>query len=282
MNYADVYYRSNDGLRLYARDYAGPHDDVPAIFCLPGLTRNSKDFDALAEHLRQRYRVICPEQRGRGRSERDSDPARYRPDVYVTDMWTLADLLQLPRIGVVGTSLGGLMAILMAATAPARIDRIVINDVGPEIDPRGIARISGYVGKSAPVASWKDAASQTAQINGPAFPDYTAADWMAMARNVYIQEGATPILDYDPAISRGLASGTAAPNLWPLFDALAQKPVLAIRGELSDVLSEATFAAMAEHLPRLTAVVIPGRGHAPMLTEPQALAAIDRFLSDAA
>ncbi|MGA9335268.1 MAG: alpha/beta hydrolase [Rudaea sp.] len=279
MNYADVYYRSPEGLRLYARDYAGPHDAAPAVFCLPGLTRNSKDFAALAAHLRLRCRVICPDQRGRGRSQRDDDPARYRPDVYVGDMWALADLLQLPRFAIVGTSLGGLMAMLMTATVPARIDRIVINDVGPEIDPRGIARIAGYVGKSASVTSWNDAARQAARINELAFPDYTEADWMAMARDLYIQEGATPVLDYDPAIALGVASGTAAPNLWPLFDRLAQTPLLAIRGALSDLLSEATFAEMARRLPLLTPVVVPGRGHAPTLGEPAALAAIDRFFA---
>ena len=279
MNHADVYYRCADGLRLYARDYAGPHEGAPAILCLPGLTRNSKDFVALAEHLRLRNRVICPDLRGRGRSGRDSDPARYRPDVYVADIWTLADVLRLPRFSIIGTSLGGLMAMMMAAQTPARIDRIVINDIGPEIDPKGIARISGHVGKSAPVATWKDAARQTAQINGIAFPDYGDADWMDMARNLYIQEGTAPVLDYDPMISRGLATGSAAPDLWPLFDALAPKPVLALRGALSDMLSAATFAQMKKRHTLLEGVVVTGRGHAPALNEPEAIAAIDRFFA---
>ena len=279
MNHADVYYRCDDGLHLYARDYAGPHEGAPAILCLPGLTRNSKDFAALAEHLRLRNRVICPDLRGRGRSERDPDPARYRPDVYIADMWTLADVLRLQSFSIIGTSLGGLIAMMMTAQTPARIDRIVINDIGPEIDPKGIARISGYVGKSAPVVTWKDAARQTAEINRVAFPDYGDADWMAMARNVYIQEGAAPVLDYDPMISRGLATGSAAPNLWPLFDALAPKPVLALRGALSDMLSAATFAQMKVRHTRLEAVVVPARGHAPALDEPEAITAIGRFFA---
>jgi pimeloyl-ACP methyl ester carboxylesterase len=278
---ADVYYRSTDGLRLYARDYTGPRDDSPAILCLPGLTRNSKDFATLAEHLCRHYRVICPDLRGRGRSRRDPDPARYRPDIYVTDAWTLADLLRLPRFGIIGTSLGGLMAIMMTAQAPERIGRIVINDIGPEIDPRGIARISGYVGKSAPVVTWEEAARQTAKSNGIAFPDYGDADWMAMARKLYIQEGSALVLDYDPMIARGVATGSAAPNLWPLFDALACKPVLALRGALSDMLSAATLAQMAERHELLEPVVIPRRGHAPSLDEPEAIAAIDRFFAAA-
>jgi pimeloyl-ACP methyl ester carboxylesterase len=279
VNYADVYYPSTDGLRLYARDYPGPGEDAQAILCLPGLTRNSKDFAELAEHFRARFRVICPDLRGRGHSARDPDPTRYRPHTYIADMWSLCDLLALPRVHLIGTSLGGLMAMLMAAQMPARIGRMVINDVGPEVDPCGIARIAGYVGKSAPVADWKDAARQTAAINGVAFPDFTAADWMAMACNTYIQDGTVPVLDYDPAIATGLVSGTATPDLWPLFDLAARKPILAIRGALSDLLSESVFARMQRHAPDMQTLTVANRGHAPALTEPEALAAIDRFLN---
>ena len=279
MHYADVLYRTQDGLRLYARDYPGPRSDAPAVMCLPGLTRNGKDFASLADHLRQKYRVICPDQRGRGRSERDLDPANYRPDVYAGDMWRLADLLQLRRFNIIGTSLGGLMAILMTAQSPDRVSCVVLNDVGPEIDPAGLARIAGYVGKSASISTWAEAAQQTAAINGVAFPDYTQADWLEMARDVYVQEDESPVLDYDPMISRGVAGGSAAPNLWPLFDSLGAKPVLACRGEFSDILSAATFAEMARRLPNLTPALIPNRGHAPTLKEAVALNAIDEFLS---
>ena len=129
MNYADVFYRSDDGLRLYARDYPGPHGDAPAILCLPGLTRNSKDFATLAESLRITHRVICPDQRGRGRSERDTDATHYHPERYVEDMRRLLNLLGISRVILIGTSLGGLMAMIMMATDPARIDAAVINDV---------------------------------------------------------------------------------------------------------------------------------------------------------
>lgn len=278
MHYADVFYHGDGGLRLYARDYPGPHNDAPVVLCLPGLTRNSKDFALLADHLRQNHRVICPDQRGRGRSERDTDPANYRPDVYVRDMWCLAEVMGLHHFNIVGTSLGGLMAIMMTMQFPDRIDRVVLNDVGPEIDPRGIARIAGYVGKSVPVTTWDEAARQTATINGGAFPEYTEAQWMDMARDVYVQEGQSPVLDYDPMISKGISSGSAAPNLWPLFGALSKKPVLALRGALSDILSEATFAEMSRQLPNLTPVIIPQRGHAPSLKEALALDAIDQFL----
>lgn len=278
MNYVDVFYQSHDGLRLYARDYPGPAADAPAVLCLPGLTRNSKDFADLADELRHSHRVICPDQRGRGRSARDSDAARYRPDQYAGDMRTLLDLLRLTGVVVIGTSLGGLMAILLMAAAPQQIRAAVLNDVGPELDPLGVARIAAYVGKTAAPGDWDEAAQQTASTNGSAFPDYDTRDWQAMARDLYVQEGRIPVLDYDPAIAQGLAAGTAAPNLWPLFEMVGSKPMLVIRGENSDILSAATLAAMTRRLPQLVALNIAGRGHAPTLNEPAARSAIHQFL----
>ena len=278
MNYVDVFYRSNDGLRLYARDYPGPDVKAPVLLCLPGLTRNSKDFAALAEHLRNTHRVLCPDQRGRGRSARDTDATRYRPDQYATDMVTLLDLLGISRAVVIGTSLGGMMAIILMATQPHRIAAAVLNDMGPEIDPRGLARIAGYVGKTAPVKDWNEAAEQTAHTNGVAFPDYQIGDWQAMARDVYVQEGTTPLLDYDPAIALGMSTGTVAPDLWPLFEQVGGKPMLVIRGETSDILSAKTLTEMSRRLPHLVVQNIPGRGHAPTLNEPAARAAIGKFL----
>ena len=278
MNYIDVYYQSNDGLRLYARDYPGPAADAPVLLCLPGLTRNSKDFAALANDFQHTHRVICPDQRGRGRSARDPDAARYRPDQYAQDMITLLNVLEIQVVVAIGTSLGGLMAILLMASNPQRIRAAVLNDIGPEIDPHGVARIAGYVGKTAAPGGWDEAVSQTAHTNGEAFPDFTAVNWRAMARDLYIQEGRAPVLDYDPAIAQGLASGSATPNLWPLFDSLHEKPMLVIRGEISDILSAATLAEMSRRLPRVVSTNIPGRGHAPTLNEPDARAAIEKFL----
>ncbi len=278
MNYIDVFYHSEDGLRLYARDYPGPTETSPVVLCLPGLTRNSKDFAEVANALCENYRVICPDQRGRGRSARDPDPSRYRPDQYALDMRVLMDVLKLPEVVVIGTSLGGLMAILLMATIPTRIKAAVLNDVGPEVDPRGISRISAYVGKTVPAKTWAEAAQQTATTNAAAFPDFTARDWQVMACDLYIQEGQAPVLDYDPAIALGLATGTAAPNLWPLFDMAAGKPLLVIRGQDSDILSVETLTEMRRRLPQLNSLNIEGRGHAPTLSEPQSKDAISRFL----
>jgi len=278
MNYVDVFYQSDDGLRLYARDYPGPARDAPAILCLPGLTRNSKDFAALAEKLATGYRVICPDQRGRGRSQRDPDPAHYHPERYVQDMRTLLDLLKISRVVLIGTSLGGLMAMILMGRDAARVRAAVLNDVGPEVDPRGLARIAGYVGKTAPVRDWDAAAELTAFTNGVAFPDYIDADWHAMARDLFVQEETTPVLDYDPAIALGIAAGTASPNLWPLFEPV-DKPLLVIRGETSDILSAETLAEMARRVPHLVAQNIARRGHAPTLAEPEASIAIEKFLA---
>ena len=278
MNYVDVFYPSEDGLRLYARDYPGPTKDAPVVLCLPGLTRNSKDFAAVADELRATHRVVCPDQRGRGRSARDSDATHYCPDRYVQDMRTLLDLLKIRQVVIIGTSLGGLMAMIMMATDATRVVAGVLNDVGPQVDPRGIARIASYVGKTAPVNDWDAAAEQTAHTNGVAFPDYDPADWQAMARDVYVQEGTAPILDYDPTIAIGVASGTAAPNLWPLFERIGTKPMLVIRGENSDILSAETLGEMRCRAPQLVAQNIAGRGHAPTLREPQARSAISKFL----
>ncbi len=279
MNHVDVFFRSEDNLRLYARDYPGPEADSPTILCLPGLTRNSKDFAELADELREHYRVICPDQRGRGRSERDPDATHYHPQQYVADMRMLLDLLGIARAIVIGTSLGGLMAIVMMAIDAKRIRAAVLNDVGPEVDPLGIERIASYVGKTMPVADWRTAAEQTAHINGVAFPEYDAHDWLDMAQRLFVQEGATPVLDYDPAIAQGVNSGTAAPNLWPLFDAVGATPILVIRGETSDILSAATLAEMMRRLPHIMVQLVPNRGHAPTLSEPTARMAISKFLA---
>lgn len=278
MKFIDVFYQSDDGLRLYARDYAGVGPNSPVVLCLPGLTRNSKDFNELAERLCQRYRVICPDLRGRGRSQRDTDATRYRPDRYVADMICLLDTLGVKQLTVIGTSLGGMMGILLMAAHPQRVCALVINDMGPVIDPVGIARIINYVGKTAPVENWDDAVAQTALVNGIAFPAYGRAEWEAMARKLYVWEGQRPIFDYDASISSGLGSGTATPDLWPLFDMLPPHPILVVRGEISDILSVATMAQMQRRRPNLQTVTVSGVGHAPMLDEPEAITAIERFL----
>ncbi|WHZ20614.1 MAG: putative hydrolase [Rhodanobacteraceae bacterium] len=280
--YADVFFPSADGrLQLYARDYAGAG---PCLLMLHGLTRNSADFAELAEHFAGRYRVVVPDQRGRGRSQYDPDPAKYTPATYCGDMLGLIARLKLERPVLLGTSMGGLMAMIMGAMAPAAYRGIVLNDVGPVVDAAGIARISGYVGNTAEVTDWAGAAAYSKATNGSAFPHYSDADWDKFAHRLFREDAnGVPRLAYDPAIAAGLAGADPSavpPDLWPMWGALATVPILAIRGECSDILNAATLAEMGKRHPGMKTAVVAGVGHAPMLDEPEAVEAIERFVGE--
>ncbi len=254
------------------------------LLLMHGLTRNSGDFEPLAEHLAGHYRLIVPDQRGRGLSQDDPDPANYRPDVYAQDMFALLGSLGVQSPALIGTSMGGLMAMVMNAMAPGTFPGIVFNDIGPVLAPEGLAHIGSYVGSGRPMADWDEAARMCASINGDAFPDLVEADWQAWARRTcrVLADGRIAFA-YDPAIASGFADvgDTPQPDLWPLWELLGQTPVLAIRGALSALLTADTLAQMqARHAGPFTSVTVPGRGHAPLLDEPVALAAITEFLKD--
>jgi pimeloyl-ACP methyl ester carboxylesterase len=278
--FEDYFYPSADGhLQLYARDYAG---EGPTLLMMHGLTRNSADFAALAEHFAERYRVVAVDQRGRGRSEYDNEPANYTPAIYCGDMLSLIVRLGLDRPVLIGTSMGGLMAMIMGAMAPDAYRGIVLNDVGPVLDQAGLDRITGYVGKTAQVTDWASAAAYCRDSNGYAFPSYGDADWIAFAHRVFREdEAGVPRLAYDPVIGEGLKGdqpSAVPPDLWPMWDALKPIPILAIRGAISDILSADTLAQMGARHPGMEAVEVPRVGHAPMLDEPEALAAIEAFV----
>ena len=276
----DHYFTTRDGLKLYYREYEGDPDKLP-LLCLPGLTRNSQDFEALAQHVAPRRSVITPDQRGRGRSQYDPTWLNYHPGTYVEDMWTLLRHLAIERVVVVGTSLGGVMAMLMASTRPQALGGVVLNDIGPELDPVGTRRIQSYVGKLPPVASWDDAVAQMKLMFAESLPGFSDERWRTFAATSFVEdEHGIPRLASDPKIgelTRAVAPG-AAPTVWPAFAALKDIPVLALRGALSDLLSEATFERMQHEKPDLVRVTIPNRGHTPLLDEPESLAAIDRVL----
>lgn len=276
-------YRSSCGrLQLSARDYPGAG---PALLLMHGLTRNAADFEPLAAALGGAYRLIVPDQRGRGLSQWDPDPTQYRPDVYAADMLALLASLDLPHATVIGTSMGGLIAMVMKAAQPASVPAAIFNDIGPVLDPAGLARIQGYVGPSAPVTSWDEAAERCRAINAPAFPDFAAADWLAFARRTCTEQpDGTVAFAYDPAIAAGINGdepATAPVDLWPLWQFMDMCPVLVLRGALSDLLAAETVQDMAQrhHGPFMT-VEVPRVGHAPILDEPVALDAIARFLAD--
>lgn len=280
--YSDIYFRSADGLALYARDYRCNklRADAPVLLCLHGLTRNSADFEGLANNLAGDCRLVCADQRGRGRSDDDPNPANYQPATYVADMFALLDHLGLEQVVVIGTSMGGLMGMMMGAMQPRRLRALVLNDIGPEVNPAGLARIKGYVGKLAPVASWEEAVAQARAINGREFPDFDDARWLAFTRAIYRERDGVPVLAYDPAIAAPIDAADAAavpPDLWPLFESLSM-PVLALRGGHSDILLADCAARMGERGRNCQVVEVEGRGHAPTLEEPEALGAIRTLL----
>jgi pimeloyl-ACP methyl ester carboxylesterase len=249
--------------------------------CLPGLTRNARDFAELAERYSPRFRVIALEFRGRAQSDYDPQPMRYNPLTYAADVRQLLDQVGIAQAIFVGTSLGGLVTMTVAATAPQYIAASIINDVGPDVDPKGIGRILTYVGKDRRFSSWDQAAEAVAASNGPAFEHYTHDDWVKMAKRNCREENGEIRFDYDMAIAEPFKASGPTPNvdLWPIFAALAQKPLLVIRGDKSDLLTSETTARMQQVAPDMKLAVVAGVGHAPELNEPEAVAAIDDFLS---
>jgi len=277
---AEYWFESHDGLKLFARLYPGPSPAAPLLLCLHGLMRNSRDFEEVALHFAAHQRVLVPDVRGRGFSARDPQVSNYQLPVYVQDLMTLLAGVGAPRVGIIGTSMGGLMALLLSVLQPQLVAGVVLNDVGPQVEPAGLERIRGYAGRATPVASWAEAIAQVRSIYGEAWPGLSEARWEKIARASY-RADARGVLqaDADARIAEPLRANAAAaaPDLWPLWDTLAALPVLAIRGARSDILSAATLERM-QRKPNVRTLTVAARGHAPLLDEPECLAAIDAFL----
>lgn len=262
-----------EGLALYLREQG----QGEPLLCLPGLTRNSRDFEPAA-YLAVRHRMLCPDMRGRGRSDWDPTPEHYQPPTYVADMWQLLDQLGIERVSVLGTSLGGIMGMMMAVQQPQRVRALILNDVGAFTPRAALVRISGYLRAAGPVADWSDAAETLRAAFGEHFENMAGTDWLAFARRLYRERDGVIAPDYDPALLGPFQSG-ADLDLWPLFDLLPPMPVLVLRGEHSEILSRDVCEQMAARRPGLAWVEVPGRGHAPLLDEPEARAAIEGFLT---
>lgn len=279
-NFTDQFWQSPDGLRLHYRDYAGPADR-PVVVCLPGLTRNARDFEGLAGRIAGQWRVICPDMRGRGDSQYAKNSATYNPLQYVQDINALFDELRIERFVVVGTSLGGLMAMLLAMIDAKRLAGAVLNDIGPVIEPSGLARIRDYVGQGRSFPTWMHAARALEEEQSASFPDYDVHQWLAMAKRVMtVGQNGRIVYDYDMKIAEPFErpGGEAGVDLWPGYMALAGRPLLLLRGELSDLLSTETLGEMARRIPDAVAVSVRRVGHAPTLDEPEAVQAIERLL----
>lgn len=278
----DGWFWSRDGLRLHYREMPGPADR-PALLCLAGITRNSADFASLAARLAGQWRVVAVDLRGRGESAWPKDSLSYVPLTYLLDLGLLIEAAGLKRFVVLGSSLGGALALQLTTGHRAAMAGVVLNDYGPVVEAAGLARLRANVGRVGNWPTWIHAARDLAQRNGASYPDWTLPDWLAFAKRLCRLSAAGRItFDYDPRIAEPfrLPHGDAGSDLWLAFEALAGLPVLSLRGELSDVLSVGGQAAMAARLPQLRVVAVPRVGHAPTLDEPVAMAAIDELLAE--
>ncbi|MEO7411475.1 MAG: alpha/beta hydrolase [Sphingomicrobium sp.] len=276
--WTDRYWNSADGVKLHYRDHDG-NRDRPPILCIPGLTRNARDFEPVANRFAGDWRVISIDLRGRGGSAFDPDPANYRPMVYVADIMKMLDQLGIADAVFVGTSLGGICTMALALNEHERIAGALLNDIGPVVDNAGIDRILGYVGKPAIFASWDEAIDQVSARNVDVYPDYSRAEWERFVRRMAIEEGGQIRFDYDMRIAGNFESAASAPDVWPLYQALDGRPVTILRGELSDLLSAEVAIQMASAISDVELVTVPRVGHAPSFDEPESLAALDRLLA---
>ena len=276
--WTDRYWNSANGVKLHYRDHDG-NRDRPPILCIPGLTRNARDFEPVADRFAGEWRVISIDLRGRGGSAFDPDPANYKPMVYVADILKMLDQLGIADAVFVGTSLGGLCTMALALGDRERIAGALLNDIGPVVDMAGIDRIAGYVGKEARFAGWDEAIAQVAERTVDVYPDYGPAEWDRFVRRMAREDGTDVVFDYDMRIADNFERAATAPEIWPLYQALDGRPVTILRGELSDLLSAEVAQRMATVIDDVELVTVPRVGHAPSFDEPESIAALERLLA---
>jgi pimeloyl-ACP methyl ester carboxylesterase len=273
---------AKDGVELFARTY-GVATEAPSLVCLPGLTRNSRDFADLAAAFAHENLVVTPDLRGRGESGYDPTGSTYRPDVYVDDVIAVVDAVGIDRAVYLGTSLGGAVSMQLAATHPDRVIGLILNDVGPRLEPEGFARIQSYAGKLPPASSWDDVVSQLKVLNAPMVGSIDEAAWHRMARQQWREFAPGDIRpDHDPAVAAGMAQldPYAIPTTWELFDAISNFPMLVLRGASSDLFAASTVEEMQLRNAHLWSITVAERGHCPTLDEPESRAAILAFLAE--
>lgn len=280
--YQEKYFKSDNGLKLYYREYHCDNPNETPLLCLHGLTRNCKDFDKFARHFSATRRVFTVDMRGRGQSQYDPRYENYQIPTYGQDILALIKHENLEKIVAVGTSMGGLISMTVASVKPDLFEAIILNDIGPEIDQKGLERISGHVGNDVKIHNWNEAKNAAIAICGNLFPDYKDQDWEGFARNSFRELRSGLITtDYDPAIGaafREITEEVLPVDLWELFRDIYPIPVLTLRGENSDLLSGQTLDRMAEEHPNFTKVTVPDRGHTPDLNEAVSLTEITAFL----
>jgi len=280
-DYEDGYWWSNDGLRLHYRAYDGP-SDRPPIICLHGLTRNARDWEPVADRLAGAWRIYALDMRGRGESAYASDPMTYVPLTYLQDLEVFLADRAIETYVAFGTSLGGIVTMLQAATRPERLAGALLNDIGPVIEEAGVERIRGYVGKGGNFPTWLHAARSLQEGFGDIYPNWALDDWLAMAKRLCkLMPSGRIAYDYDMRIAEPFRApgGESSVDLWPAFEGFADIPTLLVRGGHSEILSQATVEEMQRRKPDLAVATVPGVGHAPVLDEPEAAAAIDQLLA---
>ena len=268
-------FTTSDGVSLHFED-AG--EGLP-VLCLSGLTRNARDFDFMAPHLAG-MRLIRLDYRGRGQSEWAPDPLSYTVPREAQDVIELLDHLGLERVAVLGTSRGGLIAMVLAAMAKDRLLGVALNDIGPELDPGGLDVIMGYLGRHPEALSLDDLAVQRAAAMAGKFPGVPLARWRQEVTHTHVETPEGVRINYDPGLREAViaAGAKGAPDLWPLFDRLAPLPCAVIHGANSDLLSHATVERMAARMPGLIVAHVPDRAHIPFLDEAEALDALRHWL----
>lgn len=272
-----------DGVRLNVRHFPAPGSARRAVVCLPGLTRNGRDFDELALSLSDpnghRRAVYTINSRGRGGSERDPDWRNYTVLTETADVLDTLSALDLHRPAIVGTSRGGILAMVAAVMRPTAIGPVVLNDIGPVLDLGGVTRIAAYAGRVPVPTSWPDAARVVREMNQAQFTALDEAMWMRWARKSFNDRDGRPEVACDPGVGRQMSSnGGNIPTLWPQFVALSHVPVLTIRGANSDLLSAATVVEMQRRHPALETFTVPNQGHAPLLTDGDSIGRLGDFL----
>jgi pimeloyl-ACP methyl ester carboxylesterase len=281
----ETFVTAQDGLKLHVQEWGARAAPALPVVCLPGLARTVADFEPLATALagdsKPPRRVLALDSRGRGKSQYDRNPENYNLQVELADLLAVLTALEIPQAVFVGTSRGGILVMLLAVARPTAIAGCVLNDIGPVIEPKGLARIRSYVGKLPQPASFQDGADMLRKLFGSQFPKLTDGDWLAFARRTFKQEGGRMVPDYDVRLASTLQEvdlERPLPALWKEFDALARVPVLLLRGANSDILSSATVEEMQARHPALKAIEVPDQGHAPLLCDQILLAGIAAFI----
>jgi pimeloyl-ACP methyl ester carboxylesterase len=281
--FASLFVSAADGLRLHVRRYGERGRGLP-IVCLPGLTRNGSDFHELASALSRgpdARMVITIDSRGRGRSDYDTDPDNYSFPVELADVIAVITALEIGPALFIGTSRGGILAMLLGSARPAAIAGVILNDIGPVIDVQGLMRIKGYAGKLPTPRDYDEGASILRRLGDAQFPGLSDEAWMAQAKHTWRPDKASMVLTYDPKLAHTLENvdlERPLPPLWTQFDSLARVPMMVVHGGKSDILSVATVDAMRERRLDIDVLEVPNQGHAPLLVEPEVIARISAFV----